>query len=92
MTRAITIPKDRITDFCRRWRIAELATNRSESGVEGDDLGFFVRFDPAAEWSLTDRMEMQSEFQTLSGHSIRLRNRASTNDSQRPAMRVLYDA
>ena len=92
MTRAITIPKDRINAFCRRWRVAELATNRSESGMEGDDLGFFVRFDPSAEWSLTDRMEMQNEFQALSGHSIRIQNRDVVKTSRRPAMRVLYDA
>ncbi len=93
MTRAITIPKASIDNFCRRWRISELSANRSE--IEGDDLGIFVRFDPSAEWSLLDRMNMQSELQALSAHTVQLRDRHQMHGSHRPARssgRVLYDA
>src|SRR5438876_8821500 len=100
MTRSISIPQQHIEDFCHRWRVTEMAIERgsinaelrSETNFDETDLGVFIRFDPSAEWNLTDKMRMESELQKLSGHSVRLRNQHRSSPSRWPGMRVLYDA
>ena len=94
MTHHLPIPKDRIEEFCRRWKVAELSARDDQEHAYESELGLFVRFDPVAEWNLTDRIAMQQELQVLSGRSIRLRNRqrATVRHGRTNAMQLLYDA
>jgi predicted nucleotidyltransferase len=87
--RTISVPKEHIEDFCRRWKVSELSVDRSHDTERLDDLGLFVRFDPEAEWNLGDRIRMQRELQSLSGRSVQLHPR---RHAARQGMSVLYDA
>jgi uncharacterized protein len=101
MTHQLPIPKDQIEEFCHRWKVAELSTPLSFAGTNSQertgaivsDLGFFVRFDPVAEWNLVDRIAMQEELQKLSGRNITLINRHRKSIRKGPnAMQLLYNA
>jgi predicted nucleotidyltransferase len=87
--RTMTVPKEHIEDFCRRWKIAELTVDRSYDVERLDDLGLFVRFNPEADWNLGDRIRMQRELQSISGRPVQLHPRKYAT---RQGMSVLYDA
>lgn len=91
MPRSIRIPKENMDDFCRRWKVVEL-TARPSDEHRSEDIGIFVRFDPAAEWSLTDRIRMENELRGLAGQPVHLRNRHPVHFGRRQPMQVLYDA
>jgi len=60
----IDIPTDEIADFCRRWKVTELALFGSV--LRGDfspdsDVDVLVSFAPDAHWSLLDLVRMQDE-------------------------------
>jgi len=102
MTHQLPIPQDQIEEFCHRWKVAELsaplaftgANSQERASASDPDLGFFVRFDPVAEWNLVDRIAMQEELQKLSGRNITLssRHRESIRKGHPNAMQLLYDA
>lgn len=55
---------DRLDEYCRRWKIAELRV--FGSAVRDDfrpdsDLDLLVTFGPDAEWSLLDHVAMEEE-------------------------------
>ncbi len=90
---SIEMSRERIEEFCRRWRVIELAVDRQPSKEHAHDVQMSVRFDTEADWSLTDRIQMQSELQSLSTRTIRLHHRRGLqNFKRRPAMSVLFDA
>ena len=88
MTRLTTIPRERIDDFCRRWKIATMSMSRTNH--EEHDIGVFVRFDADAEWNLTDRLRMQRELQQLSGRGVRLLHRPAMRGGY--SLNVIYNA
>jgi predicted nucleotidyltransferase len=81
-------------EFCRRWKVAELAVQGAKRRSEDSELGLYVRFDPEAQWSLTDRIRMERELQSLSGKSVSLLSRHGDNVRRGRAngMRLIYDA
>jgi predicted nucleotidyltransferase len=87
--RALSIPRERIDDFCRRWKIATLSMPRANRQEENES-GIFVRFDPEADWNLTDRLRMQRELQQLSGRGVQVMHRPATRGGN--ALSVIYDA
>jgi hypothetical protein len=81
-----------IEEFCHRWRVAKLTLDKDRLHREKQsDIGLRIKFDPSAEWSLADRLRMNREFETLTGHSLRLRSERSSVRNRRP-MRVLYNS
>jgi predicted nucleotidyltransferase len=74
-TTAIELPREVIEAFCRRWQIAELAVFgsilRDDFGPESD-VDFLVAFDPAATWSLMDRVSMKDELEDRLGRKVDL--------------------
>ena len=64
----IEIPPDELAEFCRKWRVRELAmfgsVLRDEFGPESD-IDFLVRFGSNALWDLWDLTEMREELSTL---------------------------
>jgi hypothetical protein len=59
---------DAIQQFCRRWKIRELALFGSvlRSDFRPDsDVDVLVTFHDGAEWGLLDHMQMQQELATL---------------------------
>jgi predicted nucleotidyltransferase len=81
----ITIPEDRVADFCRRWRVKELAlfgsVLRGDFGPDSD-VDLLVSFAPDAHWSLFDLVTMQSELETMLGREVDLVERAAIERSE----------
>lgn len=75
MRSEILIPEDRLTEFCRRWKVAELRVFGSalrEDFHPGSDLDLLVRFTPDAKWSLFDHVAMEEELAGLAGRPVDL--------------------
>jgi predicted nucleotidyltransferase len=76
----VTIPTDKISDFCQRWRVTELAlfgsALRRDFSPESD-VDVLVSFAPEAHWSLFDLVTMESELQEIIGREVELVERAA---------------
>ena len=60
----IDLPMEAIAEFCRRWRIRELAVFGSvlrDDFRPDSDIDVLVTFVPDAPWSLIDHVSMQEE-------------------------------
>jgi predicted nucleotidyltransferase len=71
----ISIPEERIRDFCLRWKIAELAVFGSalrEDFHPDSDVDVLVTFAKNAEWSLYDWVDMIAELREIFGREIDL--------------------
>ena len=71
----LTVPRERIGAFCRRWRVVEFAlfgsAVRPDFGPDSD-VDVLVRFETDASWSLFDLVTMQDELQGLFGRQVHL--------------------
>jgi len=71
----LTVPRDAIADFCRRWRVTEFAlfgsAVRDDFGPQSD-VDVLVRFEADAGWSLFDLVTMQDELADLFGRKVHL--------------------
>lgn len=81
----IEIPKGRITDFCRRWKVTELALFgsilRGDFGPDSD-VDVLVSFAPDARWSLLDLVRMQDELKAILGREVDLVERVAVERSE----------
>jgi len=81
----LEIPRDKIADFCRRWKITELAlfgsALRDDFGPNSD-VDMLVTFAPSAEWSLLDHIQMEQELASLLGREVDLVNRRAIDRSE----------
>lgn len=62
MRAEIPIPTERLDEFCRRWKIAELRVFGSalrEDFRPESDLDLLVRFAAEADWSLMDHVAIE---------------------------------
>ena len=71
----LTVPREAIADFCRRWKVTEFSL--FGSAVRGDfgpesDVDVLVRFAEDAGWSLLDLVTMQGELESLFGRKVHL--------------------
>jgi uncharacterized protein len=67
-TLTFPLPMDAIQQFCRRWKIRELALFGSVLRTDfrpDSDIDVLVTFQDDAEWGLLDHMQMQQELATL---------------------------
>ena len=82
--REIEIPKDRIAEFCRTWRIVELSlfgsVLREDFGPESD-VDVLVTVAPDARWSLLDLGRMEEELKSIFGRSVDLVERRAIEQS-----------
>ena len=74
-TLAIELPVRALEDFCRRWKIRELAV--FGSAVRDDfrpdsDVDFLVTFDEASQWSLWDVIAAEQELSDIIGRPVDL--------------------
>ncbi|HEV2851561.1 MAG TPA: nucleotidyltransferase family protein [Thermoanaerobaculia bacterium] len=77
-------PLEPIEDFCRRWKIVELAVFGSvlrEDFRPDSDVDFLVRFAPDARWSLFDHARMERELEELLGREVDLVSRSAVERS-----------
>jgi len=72
---SIDLPQDKITAFCQKWRVVELAlfgsVLRDDFGPESD-IDILVSFQPDAPWSLWDLFDMRQELQEMFGREVDL--------------------
>ncbi len=80
----VDISQQQLADFCRRWRIRELAVFgsalREDFGPESD-LDILVTFSPEAKWGLLDHVLMEQELATLLGRKVDLLSRRAVERS-----------
>jgi predicted nucleotidyltransferase len=76
MTRInIDIPKEKIEDFCKRWKIAELSIFGSalrEDFSPKSDVDVLISFEPDIPWSLFDWVDMIEELRAILGREVDL--------------------
>ena len=71
----IDIAEERITEFCRRWRVKELAIFGSALGDDfrpDSDVDVLVILADDAKWSLFDRMDAEEELKKIFGREVDL--------------------
>jgi uncharacterized protein len=103
MDKRLAFDREKIGQFCRRWRILELSLFGSvlQGGLTAEsDVDVLVAFEPDAHWSLFDLVQMQDELKQIFGRDVDLVSRrgieASRNYLRRKAIlgsaEVLYVA
>jgi predicted nucleotidyltransferase len=83
-TLAFPLPTDTIQQFCRRWRIRELALFGSVLRADfrpDSDIDVLVTFHDDADWGLLDHAQMQHELATLLHRPIDLVTRRALERS-----------
>ncbi len=83
----IEIPKDRIAEFCRKWRVKELAIFGSalrEDFRPDSDVDVLVVFQDDARWSLFDLVRAEEELGQIFRRKVDLvENKAIRNPFRR---------
>jgi len=71
----VDIPRGRIAEFCRKWKVAEFSLFgsilRDDFGPDSD-VDVLVSFDPAATWDLFDLVTMRDELMEVFGRAVDL--------------------
>lgn len=73
--KAITVPRETIEKFCRRWEIAEFALFGSalrEDFRPDSDVDILVTFSEDARWSLFEWVDMIDELKGIFGREVHL--------------------
>ena len=82
---AIEIDKERLRDFCKKWKITEFAlfgsATRPEEFRTDSDVDVLVSFAPNPGWSLFDHVHMQDELREIFGRDVDLLTRPSVERS-----------
>src|SRR6266540_3279744 len=84
MKAKIPIDRDKIAEFCRRWKITEFALFGSvlrDDFRPDSDVDVLVTFAPEAEWSLFDHMAMEEELSAAFGRKVDLVSRRAIERS-----------
>ncbi len=79
------VPSKVIAEFCRKWKISELALFGSVlrgDFREGSDIDLLATFAPDAEWSLFDHVHMEDELKEILGRDVDLVTRRSVEESE----------
>lgn len=81
----IPIDRNKIADFCRKWKIAEFALFGSvlRNDFRPDsDVDVLVAFKPDAEWSLLDHIIMEEELSAILNRKVDLVSRRAIECSE----------
>jgi predicted nucleotidyltransferase len=88
---AIDIPKERLREFCRKWKVTEFAlfgsVTRPEEFRADSDVDVLVRFALDAHWTLFDMVDMRDELMDAFGREVDLLTRRSVERSTNPYRR-----
>jgi predicted nucleotidyltransferase len=69
----LQLPVDAIADFCRRWKVTELALFGSvlrDDFRPDSDVDVLVSFEPDARWDLFDLADMQRDLEGTFGRDV----------------------
>jgi hypothetical protein len=87
---ALDVPREKIVDFCRHWRISELALFGSALRPEfrpDSDVDVLVSFAPEAHWTLLDYVRMEQELAEIFGRRVDLLSRRAVEQSANAILR-----
>ncbi|MBM3790231.1 MAG: nucleotidyltransferase family protein [Acidobacteria bacterium] len=83
--KSISMDRDRIEAFCRRWQVGELAlfgsVLREDFGPDSD-VDVLVRFLPEGRHGLFDLARMQQELESILGRRVDLVERSAIEKSR----------
>lgn len=85
VTTNIDLPMDKITAFCKRWQIRQLALFGSVLGEDfrpDSDIDLLVTFEPGASRSLFNHVAMQDELTNILGRKVDLVSRHGVERSE----------
>jgi hypothetical protein len=71
----IPVPKEKVEEFCRRWKISEFALFGSalrEDFRSDSDVDILVSFAEDADWDLFDWVDMIEELKAIFGREVDL--------------------
>jgi predicted nucleotidyltransferase len=81
----VSIPRKKLAEFCRRWRISELALFGSalrDDFRPNSDIDLLVSFSPRTKISLFDLVRMQNELKEIFGREVDLVERRAIEKSE----------
>ncbi len=81
----VAIPRKKLAEFCRRWKITELAFFGSvlrDDFHPDSDIDLLVSFSPRAKISLFDLIRMQNELKEIFGREVDLVERRAIEKSE----------
>ena len=84
MKHKILLDREKIAEFCRRWKITELALFGSvlrEDFRSDSDVDMLATFAVDAQWSLFDHVDMEEELSVLVGRKVDLVSRRAVERS-----------
>ena len=82
--KVLQLPRDKIVEFCRRWKIVDFALFGSvlrEDFRATSDVDVLATFAPDADWSLFDHVVMEDELASVLGRNVDLVNRRAVETS-----------
>ena len=85
MSARIPIDREKIAEFCRRWKITEFSLFGSvlrDDFRPDSDVDVLVTFVPDADWSLFDVVDMQDELKQVFGREVDLVERKAVERSE----------
>lgn len=80
----IDVPHDQIVDFCKRWKVQELALFGSvlrDDFTPESDVDMLVSFQEGYRYTITDLLDMQEELEQLFGRKVDLITKRAIEDS-----------
>jgi uncharacterized protein len=85
VTLAIDLDKGRLRDFCRRWKIRELAlfgsVTRPDEFRQDSDVDVMVTFEEDSGWTLLHMVDMKEQLEALFGRPVDLLTRRGVERS-----------
>lgn len=81
----IDLPREKIAEFCRRWKVRELSLFGSvlrDDFRHDSDVDVMVDFEPGAKRSLFDLVSMMDELKEIFGREVDLLTRRAVEQSR----------
>jgi hypothetical protein len=81
----IDLPKEKIAEFCRKWKVKEFALFGSvlqEDFGPSSDIDVLVTFEPDARYTLFDHVDMQEELKIIFKRNVDLVSRRGIEQSR----------
>jgi len=85
MSVRIPYDRDRLADFCKRWKIVKLSFFGSvlrDDFRPDSDIDVLVTFSPDAHWGLFDMVQMQQDLQKVLGRQVDLLSQRGVESSR----------
>lgn len=85
MFKELAVPREKIAEFCRRWKITEFALFGSVLRKDfrpDSDIDVLVTFARDVQWSLLDHVEMQDDLKDIFGRNVDLISRRGIERSR----------